>query len=180
LKEIYGRMASKELKVEFSKVELAYDRINNGEFQDKLNVNKINENRINELKIILLNGNVMTKYCTDGKPEQRYVFIDQMIERVFWCKASKNELKKKFDLSSSVSLDHIFDVELGHDSTEILKKSKVAIEHDRFCFSLVAFDRSYDFRCSDIKTKTNWVQFIRYVIEMRKMKERKVLISQSK
>lgn len=75
---------------------------------------------------------------------------------------------------------------LGVNSTPVMKKNKVPIEFDRFCFSIVTFNRfdqkkkkknlkliykkkrSLDLKAVDIKTRIKWVKYLKhYLVEKR-------------
>lgn len=73
---------------------------------------------------------------------------------------------------------------LGVNGTPVMKKNKVPIEFDKFCFSMVTknryrfvisniktkliLKRSLDLQAGDIKTRIKWVKYLKhYLVEKR-------------
>lgn len=121
-------MRVKETRFEMGQdaMEQAYDRITFGEF-DK----EIGEEEMGELSSYLTEGGVFLKYCRQGGPKQRRVFVRG--GRVYWCSLQEGH---KQDEKRSLALSAVTDIYLGCTSTEVMRNSKVPLEFDSVCFSL--------------------------------------------
>ena len=94
----------------------------------------------------VIQGASFRKYGRRGKPHERYVWISEKEDFIYW----KNPKQSKPTVKS-IPMHEVKDIHVGHNSTAILKRNKAPQEFDNVIFSIESEKRTLDLQAPDSK-----------------------------
>lgn len=118
-----------------------------------------------------MTGHLFKKYGRRGKPHERYVWISEKEDEVFW----KNP-KKPNATVKSIPMYEIKNIHVGSNSTEVLRRNKVPTEFDNIIFSIEAEGRTLDLQAPNPQTRIKWEEYFRLLLIQRKERDTERLL----
>ncbi|KAL4445926.1 hypothetical protein ABPG74_010918 [Tetrahymena malaccensis] len=154
LSDIYDRIQAKQFECEQDAFEKAYDILLISHADNQTDFAKL----LNKDVKMFQSGSLFLKYGRSGSPKEKFVNLSESGDKIQWCDP-KNKSKKR-----EILIDDIYEITIGSDKTEVLKKNKVPKQFDNLCFSLLVIGhdngkRSLDLKAKDEDQRNKWVRF---------------------
>lgn len=138
-----------------------------------------------ELIDMLKLGQKFIKYGRSGEPHERYVYLSQDEQTLFW----KPLTCLCFNSDRSIKTKSLINVYIGTSNSVIFNRYKIRPEYELNCFSILSEKRTLDLRHEDSRIVKKWSQALKYLIKrviskfevkkkkLRELSNRKEIIS---
>lgn len=115
----------------------------------------------------VIQGGLFRKYGRRGKPHERYVWISEKEDFIYYKNPKQSKPKIK-----SIPMHEVKDIHVGYNSTQVLKRNKAPQEFDNLIFSIESERRTLDLQAPDPKVRAKWEEYFRFMLIQRKERDR--------